>query len=85
MIDGGLEQLKRATYSLQRIGLSIPTIGLAKKFEEIYQLEHEKPLQTLTLSIEQIPDKELMQLVLEKASVEIIIKSFDRKMERQLN
>lgn len=45
VIDGGLEQLKRATLSLQKIGLSIPTIGLAKKFEEIYQLEHERPLQ----------------------------------------
>jgi excinuclease ABC subunit C len=36
LIDGGAEQLNSARRSLTSIGLSLPIIGLAKKFEEIY-------------------------------------------------
>lgn len=36
LVDGGAEQLKSAMDSLSALGLSIPAIGLAKKFEEIY-------------------------------------------------
>ncbi len=36
LIDGGAEQLRSATESLAALGLNIPAIGLAKKFEEIY-------------------------------------------------
>ncbi len=36
LIDGGAEQLDFAIRSLEKLGLSIPIIGLAKKLEEIY-------------------------------------------------
>ncbi len=36
LIDGGMEQLNSATDSLSSLGLTLPVIGLAKKFEEIY-------------------------------------------------
>ncbi|MDE1825624.1 MAG: excinuclease ABC subunit UvrC [Candidatus Micrarchaeota archaeon] len=36
LIDGGAEQLGAAIGSLKSLGLSLPIIGLAKKFEEIY-------------------------------------------------
>ncbi len=36
LIDGGAEQLRFAMESLGSLGLNIPTIGLAKKLEEIY-------------------------------------------------
>ncbi|MDE1856249.1 MAG: excinuclease ABC subunit UvrC [Candidatus Micrarchaeota archaeon] len=36
LIDGGAEQLGAAMESLRSLGLSLPIIGLAKKFEEIY-------------------------------------------------
>ncbi len=36
VIDGGMEQLNSAMDSLSSLGLSLPVIGLAKKFEEIY-------------------------------------------------
>lgn len=36
LIDGGSEQLNSARDSLNSLGLTLPVIGLAKKFEEIY-------------------------------------------------
>ena len=36
LIDGGAEQLSFAIKSLEKLGLSIPIIGLAKKMEDIY-------------------------------------------------
>jgi len=36
VIDGGLGQLNSSLFSLQEIGVTIPIISLAKKFEEIY-------------------------------------------------
>lgn len=36
LIDGGSEQLNSAQDSLRSLGLSLPVIGLAKKYEEIY-------------------------------------------------
>ncbi|MGI0141661.1 MAG: excinuclease ABC subunit UvrC [Candidatus Micrarchaeales archaeon] len=36
LIDGGSEQLDFANQALHSLGLSLPIIGLAKKFEEIY-------------------------------------------------
>jgi len=36
VIDGGAEQLKFALQALEEVGVEIPIIGLAKKFEEIY-------------------------------------------------
>jgi excinuclease ABC subunit C len=43
LIDGGAEQLKSAKDSLDSLGLTIPVIGLAKKFEEIYLPDEETP------------------------------------------
>lgn len=43
LIDGGPEQLKSALDSLNSLGLKIPAIGLAKKFEEIYLPDEDKP------------------------------------------
>ncbi|OLS24559.1 MAG: UvrABC system protein C [Candidatus Heimdallarchaeota archaeon LC_2] len=44
VIDGGQEQLKRAHISLQKLNLEIIVVGLAKKEEEIYLINQEKPL-----------------------------------------
>ena len=43
LIDGGAEQLKSAKDSLDSLGLTLPVIGLAKKFEEIYLPDEETP------------------------------------------
>ncbi len=45
LIDGGKGQLNAACQELKKLGLEkIPVIGLAKEFEEIYQLGESKPL-----------------------------------------
>jgi excinuclease ABC subunit C len=45
LIDGGKGQLGAACSELQKLGLShIPTIGLAKEFEEIYRPGQKEPL-----------------------------------------
>ncbi len=43
LIDGGAEQLKSAKSSLDSLGLTLPVIGLAKKFEEIYMPDEKMP------------------------------------------
>ncbi|MGI0100193.1 MAG: excinuclease ABC subunit UvrC [Candidatus Micrarchaeaceae archaeon] len=43
LIDGGAEQLNSAIGSLKSLGLAIPIIGLAKKFEEIYLPDEPNP------------------------------------------
>jgi excinuclease ABC subunit C len=46
LIDGGKGQLNAATAELAKLGLSgIPTIGLAKEFEEIHRPNEAEPLQ----------------------------------------
>lgn len=44
VIDGGKGQLGAAWGVLQELGVQVPVIGLAKKEEEIYLVETEKPL-----------------------------------------
>ena len=44
VIDGGKGQLSVAFSVLQDLGLNIPIIGLAKKFEEIYIISSQKPI-----------------------------------------
>ncbi len=44
VIDGGREQLKRAKISLDKIGIIIPVIGLAKREEEIYQIDEKNTI-----------------------------------------
>jgi excinuclease ABC subunit C len=45
LIDGGKGQLGAARAELEKLGLAqIPTIGLAKEFEEIYRPGHPEPL-----------------------------------------
>src|SRR6185436_2561412 len=45
VIDGGKGQLSAAVAELSKIGLAgIPTIGLAKEFEEIYRPGESEPL-----------------------------------------
>jgi excinuclease ABC subunit C len=45
LIDGGKGQLGAACAELEKLGLShIPTIGLAKEFEEIYRPGEKEPL-----------------------------------------
>ena len=44
VIDGGQEQLKRAHKSLQKLNLEIFVVGLAKREEEIYLVNQDKPL-----------------------------------------
>jgi excinuclease ABC subunit C len=45
LVDGGKGQLGAACAELEKLGLShIPTIGLAKEFEEIYRPGEEEPL-----------------------------------------
>lgn len=43
LIDGGMEQLSSAKSSLDSLGLTIPVIGLAKKFEEVYLPDERTP------------------------------------------
>jgi len=43
MIDGGPGQVSAAKAALQRLGLQIPIIGLAKEHEEIYLPENSEP------------------------------------------
>lgn len=45
VIDGGPEQLKRAHIALTKLKLDILTVGLAKREEEIYRIDEEKPIQ----------------------------------------
>jgi excinuclease ABC subunit C len=44
IIDGGIGQLNSAVYELDRIGLRIPLISIAKQFEEIYLPGAPQPL-----------------------------------------
>ena len=45
LIDGGKGQLGAARAELEKLGLGhIPTIGLAKEFEEIYRPGEKEPL-----------------------------------------
>ncbi|WXG39702.1 MAG: excinuclease ABC subunit UvrC [Candidatus Freyarchaeum deiterrae] len=44
LVDGGKGQLNAAVNSLKTLGLSIPAIGLAKKFEDIYTPEEGVPI-----------------------------------------
>jgi excinuclease ABC subunit C len=44
LIDGGAGQLGRAVRVLDRLGLDIPVLGLAKQMEEIYLPDHPEPL-----------------------------------------
>ncbi|HEU6449528.1 MAG TPA: excinuclease ABC subunit UvrC [Verrucomicrobiae bacterium] len=44
LIDGGKGQLGMAVAELEKLGLKIPAIGLAKEFEEIYLPEKSEPL-----------------------------------------
>ena len=45
LIDGGKGQLGAACAELEKLGLAhIPTIGLAKEFEEIYRPGEKEPL-----------------------------------------
>lgn len=44
LIDGGKGQLNAATAELEKLGLKIPTISLAKEFEEIYAPGRVEPI-----------------------------------------
>jgi excinuclease ABC subunit C len=44
LIDGGQGQLNAATAELKRLNLRIPTISIAKRFEEIYVPGADEPL-----------------------------------------
>lgn len=44
VIDGGSEQIKRAHISLKKLNLEIKVVGLAKREEEIYLIDQERPL-----------------------------------------
>ncbi len=44
VIDGGAGQLGRATKVLNHYGLDIPVVGLAKKLEEVYFPDRDRPL-----------------------------------------
>ncbi|USN45989.1 MAG: excinuclease ABC subunit UvrC [Candidatus Woesearchaeota archaeon] len=44
IVDGGEQQLAFALHALKKIGVTIPIIGLAKKFEEIYLPGKKEPL-----------------------------------------
>lgn len=44
VIDGGAIQLDFAKQALDELGLEIPMIGLAKKFEEIYYVDRKDPV-----------------------------------------
>ena len=44
LIDGGIGQLNAATAELKKLNVGIPTISIAKRFEEIYVPGAEEPL-----------------------------------------
>jgi excinuclease ABC subunit C len=44
LIDGGIGQLNAATAELKRLGVRVPTISIAKRFEEIYVPGADEPL-----------------------------------------
>lgn len=44
LIDGGRGQLNAALEAMQEVGVQVPAIGLAKRFEEIYLPTHREPL-----------------------------------------
>jgi len=45
LVDGGKGQLSSAQKALKRVGsLNVPTVAIAKEFEEIYSPKHPKPL-----------------------------------------
>jgi excinuclease ABC subunit C len=44
LIDGGIGQLNAATGELKKLGVGIPTISIAKRFEEIYVPGADEPL-----------------------------------------
>ncbi|MFB0563906.1 MAG: excinuclease ABC subunit UvrC, partial [Candidatus Lokiarchaeia archaeon] len=44
LVDGGKGQLNAAVKSLQSLGLDIPIVGLAKKFEQIYTPGESEPI-----------------------------------------
>lgn len=44
VMDGGRIQLNAALYILKKLGLNIPVISLAKKFEEIYVSDKKEPI-----------------------------------------
>ncbi|MER3473730.1 MAG: excinuclease ABC subunit C [Armatimonadota bacterium] len=44
LIDGGKGQLNAALEAMQEVGLKVPAIGLAKRFEEIYLPERSEPV-----------------------------------------
>jgi excinuclease ABC subunit C len=44
IIDGGIGQLNSAVHELERIGVQIPLISIAKHFEEIYLPGQPRPL-----------------------------------------
>ncbi|MCS7309376.1 MAG: excinuclease ABC subunit UvrC [Armatimonadetes bacterium] len=44
LIDGGKGQLNAALEAMREVGMQVPAIGLAKRFEEIYLPGHSEPL-----------------------------------------
>ena len=44
LVDGGKGQLNAGVSVLNKLGLNIPIIGLAKKFEEVYLPNHKEPI-----------------------------------------
>jgi excinuclease ABC subunit C len=44
IVDGGITQLNSATRSLKKLGLELPVIGLAKKFDHIYVKKRLNPI-----------------------------------------
>lgn len=44
LIDGGIGQLNAATAELKRLGVRVPTVSIAKRFEEIYVPGADEPL-----------------------------------------
>ncbi len=44
IIDGGVGQLNGAVHELEKLGLKIPIISIAKQFEELYLPGHLQPL-----------------------------------------
>jgi excinuclease ABC subunit C len=45
IVDGGSTQLTSAERSLRKLGLELPVIGLAKKYEQIYVPERTEPIE----------------------------------------
>ena len=44
IVDGGITQLNSAIRSLKKLGLELPVIGLAKKFDHIYVEQRRNPI-----------------------------------------